>query len=280
MKYESMRPIESPYKLWIGAMGKMEEHRHSDLELAYCFSGEFDIEVDKKLCTVKAGELLIVPPMLSHGGLVRHRGEVRALSAILGSSFLKNYFPDLSGIHFPVQVCSLNRATGDAAALRSLFEETIRLCRDPSPTAALKKTGNLYRIIAYLIELFALRNEDSVPQNGEMRKIASVERALELIYSQYTTALDVDAAAMVSGYSKSNFCRVFREVVGESFHKHLNRYRINCATGLLRETSLQIADIAAEVGLPETKSFCRVFRETMGMTPGEYRARERCGESR
>lgn len=278
MKYESMRPLENPYKLWIGAMGMMEEHRHSDFELAYCFSGEFDIEVDKKLYTVKTGDLLIIPPMFSHGSLVRRRGEVRTLSAILGSSFLKNYFSDLPGIYFQRQVFSLNEATGDAAALRSLFEETIRLCRDPSPTAALKKTGNLYRITAYLIELFAHKSEDFVPQNGELRKIASVERALELIYSQYTAALDVDVAAEVSGYSKSNFCRVFREVVGESFHKHLNRYRINCATGLLRETSMQISDIAVEVGLPETKSFCRVFREIMGMTPGEYRSRERIRE--
>ena len=107
-----------------------------------------------------------------------------------------------------------------------------------------------------------------------------VDEDVTLSAQETGIALDVDAAAEVSGYSKSNFCRVFREVVGESFHKHLNRYRINCATGLLRETSMQVSDIAVEVGLPETKSFCRVFREIMGMTPGEYRSMERRSECR
>ena len=78
-------------------------------------------------------------------------------------------------------------------------------------------------------------------------------------------------AARAAGCSTSNFCRTFKTIVGESFHKRLNRHRISCALGLLRESSMQISDIAAEVGFPEAKSFCRVFRDIMGMTPGEYR---------
>lgn len=271
MEYERMRSLEEPYKLWIGVMGNPGVHRHSDLEFAYCFSGEFDMEVDKKICTVRTGDLLILSPMSSHGGLVTQRGDLHVLSAILGSSFLKNYFPGLPKINFQKQVFSLREGNGESAELRNLLEETIQLCRDSSPIAALKKTGNLYKITAYLIEMFATKADDIVPKKGEIRKMESVERALDLIYSQYATELDVDAAAIVSGYSKSNFCRVFKEVVGESFHKRLNRYRIHCATGLLCETSMQIADIAVEVGFHETKSFCRVFREIMGTTPGEYR---------
>lgn len=271
MQYESMRPLEAPYKLWIGAMGNFTEHRHSDLEFSYCFSGEFTIEIEKKIYSVKSGDLLIIPPMFSHGNPVIHKEKVQVLSAILGLSFLKNYSTDLFGLRFQNLLFPLNRECDEHLKLQHLLEETIQLCRNPSPTSALKKTGNLYNITAYLIELFAANSSVIPLSHSDRRKISSVERALEIIYHQYPSAIDVDQAAAAAGYSKSNFCRVFKEVVGESFHKRLNRHRINCSMGLLCATSMSISDIATSVGFPETKSFCRVFREIMGITPSEYR---------
>ena len=62
-----------------------------------------------------------------------------------------------------------------------------------------------------------------------------------------------------------------RTVTGDTFHNVLNRKRVQNACDLLRETNMQISEIAAQVGFEETKSFCRVFKATVGSTPGQYR---------
>ena len=83
---------------------------------------------------------------------------------------------------------------------------------------------------------------------------------------------DIESIA-ATGYGKSNFCKIFRAVTGETFHHALNRRRIAAARDLLRGTALPIATVAAEVGIPEAKTFSRVFYEVEGVTPREYRSR-------
>ena len=270
MYYESIRPDDSPYKLWNGAMGDFGEHRHADIEFTYCFSGQFRICIDKVEYLVREGELLLIPPMVLHGKITGREGEVHSLSAILGVSFLKNYYPNIKGLSFQGPVLQV-KPHGQTAELHRLLCETGELCRTPTNTSDIRKTGNLYKIIACLIEQFSRSAEDGEKRYGEARRIESVERALELIYLRYNTPLSVDTVCEAAGYSKSNFCRIFKEIVGESFHKRLNRHRINCSLGLLRESSMQISDIALSVGFPEVKSFCRVFKEIIGQTPGDYR---------
>ena len=108
-------------------------------------------------------------------------------------------------------------------------------------------------------------------RTGELSMVESIERALEMIYYDYKKTITVDDAAAATGYGKSNFCKIFKSVVGEGFHKALNRQRVRCAAGLLAHTSMSVADVAEEVGFCEAKTFCRVFGTVMGMTPGEYR---------
>ena len=271
MYYETIRREDSPYKLWISAMGCPGEHRHADLEIAFCFVGEFDIEIDRKKYSVKEGDLLIIPPMALHGTAKKTTEHIRVLSAILGISFLKNYLPNLHSLRFQNLLLHLEDVGGELRELRGLLLDTVALCQGQSSTAELRKAGNLYKIIASLAEISAEVPRVQKRESDELHRMECAERALELIYAQYNTNLTVEDAAAAAGASTSNFCRIFKAIVGESFHKRLNRHRISCATGLLTESSMQISDIAAEVGFPETKSFCRVFREIMGMTPGEYR---------
>ena len=78
-------------------------------------------------------------------------------------------------------------------------------------------------------------------------------------------------AADLAGYGKSNFCKIFKAITGDTFHNVLNRHRIENAYMYLSETDMTVADIGSEVGFSDTKSFCRVFKSIIGSTAGEYR---------
>ena len=99
----------------------------------------------------------------------------------------------------------------------------------------------------------------------------NIDKALDLIYYNYKEPLTVEYAARITGYSKSNFCKTFKKIVGESFHTTLNRQRIRCSLDLLSATDLSVAEISSEVGFSEAKAFCRVFRAIYGTTPGKYK---------
>ena len=270
MKYEKIRCERDPYKLWIGGMAPFCEHRHGDYEIAYCLKGNLDIILDKQTVRVEEGELLVIPPMTAH--YVAECGNRRFLCAILGVSFFHGHYSAISDFTFPSYVLRFNREDPCHRRIVELLEHTAELCQDRRSTAGLMRAGNLYNVMAMLIDSFAIRRGESAVGRRDMIKVGNVERALELIYSSYTEPITVEQAAQAAGYSKSNFCKIFKQVTGSSFHKMLNSYRISNACNLLSDTEMQISEIAREVGLAEAKTLCRLFRDEMACSPLEYRS--------
>lgn len=274
MRYETIHTSDRPYSLWTGSMSPFAEHRHADFEFAYCYDGEFDIIVDKVEYSVKKGQILLLSPMSSHERVPSPK-RARTLNAIFGSSFLKAHFAVLSNATFAEVVYTLDEENEAHRALSELLHETIAFCQSKRPANALLKTGNLYKIMGYILENFARATHQRSNLSKDVIKVQNIEKALDLIHSDYMKELTVTRAAEAAGYSKSNFCKIFKSIVGESFHKVLNRQRVKNACELLEATEMQVGAVAQAVGFTEVKTFCRVFREISGETPGEYRRKRR-----
>jgi transcriptional regulator GlxA family with amidase domain len=80
--------------------------------------------------------------------------------------------------------------------------------------------------------------------------------------------------AAVSGVCEAHFARSFRDAFGLPPHRYLLTRRIERAKTLLRDTELDITEIAFQTGWSSLGSFGRVFRDITGESPGELRARE------
>lgn len=261
----------APYMIRFGRLERFTEHRHADIEFIYCFRDSFDIIIDKKKYTVKAGEIALISPMVSHEIPDMGEADHTVLTAVVGSVFLKKHFKLFSRAEFSMPVCSLDDFSEYHGKIRELLEEIAQFCMNPTAYSDLIVTGNLYKICAYLLDGLSVPERDAEKEKKDLRKVENIEKALELIYNEYSKALTVEDAAAVTGYGKSNFCKIFKNVVGDSFHTVLNKRRVYIAYELLKQTDLPIAVVAQEVGFPEPKSFCRVFKSITGMTPGTYR---------
>ena len=274
MLYQKIQSSEQPYYIGLGHMAPFQEHRHADFELNFCVEGAFDILADKKRFRVEAGCTTLIPPMCSHEIPKDECGERTAMTITVGMSLLKRHFSDFSHLVSAPRVLDLR--SPENRHIHALFMECAEALRDGHALSDLLITGNIYKIFAYLFDAPA-----AVPSgtNADYLKIENVEKALELIYYNYKEALSVEQVAALTGYSKSNFCKIFKKVVGESFHQALNRQRVNNAAGLLRATDMAVSDIAAEVGFSESKAFCRVFKAIYGVTPGQYRRSGADGKS-
>jgi AraC-like DNA-binding protein len=101
--------------------------------------------------------------------------------------------------------------------------------------------------------------------------VKKIDIALEAIYNRYNEPLDVESISALCGYSKSNFCKIFKNVTGDTFHNALNLRRVEIACLLLRDSNDTVEDIARDTGFLDSKSFCRVFKNVTNQTAGQYR---------
>ncbi len=268
--YQNILMGERTYLIRTSIPGAFEEHRHADLEIHYCMEGCFDICIDKTVHRIHAGELALIPAMVSHSVPKSDLPPGKGLMIIVGASFLKKDFSLFSSSVFTSPVCVLRDDSAPHCALRTLLEETAELSQHPNSTGDLFITGNLYKICGYLLSAFTRTPEDR-ETNTNLRAVANIEKALELIYYHSHEPITVEQAAAAAGYGKSNFCKIFKNTVGDTFHNMLNRQRVENACCYLRETVMPISEIAQRAGFSEAKTFCRVFRSVSGITPGEYR---------
>ena len=268
MLYQNLLGEGTPYRAFVSAMGGFPAHRHADLEIGYCLFGEFSVLIDREPYTIREGELFVVAPMVSHEIPTSYDPTRRVLTVVMGPAFLREDFAPFAGAGFghPVlRPCELANGVELTAAL----ERVAVLSGSTAHADRLALNAALFSIAAWLAA--PLERVAPPTTTADLRGVAGIEPALELIWNGYRAPITVDAAAAATGYGKSNFCKIFRAVTGESFHSALNRRRVRVACDLLRETNLSIADIGAEVGIPEPKTFLRVFRSLEGMTPGQYR---------
>lgn len=86
--------------------------------------------------------------------------------------------------------------------------------------------------------------------------------------------LNIDVIAAQFGMGRTNFYRKVRELMGMSPNDYLRKCRMERAAELIRTTALPIADICAQVGMPDAQYFSRVFKGYFGMPPSAYREQQ------
>ena len=72
--------------------------------------------------------------------------------------------------------------------------------------------------------------------------------------------------------SENVLSRVINSAFSKSFRKLLNDHRVDAAKQLLRDSDMQITQIAFDIGFNSLASFNRVFKDTTGVSPTEFRA--------
>ncbi len=100
-----------------------------------------------------------------------------------------------------------------------------------------------------------------------------VRRAMAYMHEHYAEPLSRQEIAEHVGLSEDYLTCCFRKELGLTPVAYLNRYRVQQARQLLKNTHKSITEIALDVGFSGSSYFSRVFRRETGMTPEVYRRR-------
>ncbi len=103
-------------------------------------------------------------------------------------------------------------------------------------------------------------------------KIGSVlYPAISYMNSHPKEMVSMKAMAELCHLSESYFCRLFSKEMGENFLNYVNRKKIARSKELLRDSKLNISQVAREVGYQDTSHYIRLFKRFEGVTPTIYR---------
>lgn len=98
-----------------------------------------------------------------------------------------------------------------------------------------------------------------------------VRHAIMLIDSQITKELSLRQIAAALELNPSYLSSLFRKETGHTLTEFVCMRRMEEGAKLLRNTSMQIQDVAVYSGITDANYFSKLFKKHMGSTPAEYR---------
>ena len=126
------------------------------------------------------------------------------------------------------------------------------------------------------IQLFLEKAVSVLVQNSRECQMDYLEAAQACIAEAYADAsLSLDEVSRRVGISGPYLSSLFTTLTEEHFLDYLNRYRIERACELLKNTNLSIAEVGFQVGFNSSSSFIRVFKKYRQVPPGSYRSEKR-----
>lgn len=270
MLYQKLLSGEKPYMVCgnSDSVNSFAEHRHPEAEFVYCRRGSLKVTIERTEYTVHAGQLAVIAPMAAHAYSNPADAGRETLVIEVGPALLHSFFEALRFLDDSMPVKTLDDGTDGIRRLRLLLDETLAEYSRQDDYAELLLEGSVQKICAYILREFS----GGAGHDRRFRDVANIEKALSLIHNRFAEPITVEDAAAVTGYGKSNFCKIFKNITGETFHGALNRRRVENACFYLRETAVTVTDIAPLTGFSDAKTLCRVFKAVTGMSPGQYRA--------
>ncbi len=106
-----------------------------------------------------------------------------------------------------------------------------------------------------------------------------VGRALTLLHQRPADAWTLDELGRQVGLSRSALHERFVQYVGQPPIQYLAQWRMQIASGLLRNSHATVAAIALEVGYDSEAAFARAYKRATGLPPATWRRQVAQGRS-
>ena len=98
-----------------------------------------------------------------------------------------------------------------------------------------------------------------------------IRQAMAYIHEHYHEPISREDIAQYVNISKDYLTYCFRQELKTTPIRYIQRYRVNIAKSLLKETDKSVTEIALAVGFSDSGYFSRIFSRELGISPDQYR---------
>jgi AraC-like DNA-binding protein len=164
---------------------------------------------------------------------------------------------------------------GDGAWVAQLMQQAVSASQKkrPGSDAVLERMSEMMFADAVRRYVEALPGESTGWLAGLRDR--HVGRALTLLHAEPARDWNIEALADEAALSRSAFYDRFVRLIGQPPMQYLTQWRMQVASGLLRQSHAPVASIALEVGYESEAAFSRAFKRATGIPPAAWRRARR-----
>lgn len=130
---------------------------------------------------------------------------------------------------------------------------------------------NEFHEIIKFTQRFVEKLLEQVEERQNKKRHFIIDKVVEYVNENYHLPICVEETAQKFSLSPFYFSKLFKEYQKINFVDFITEIRIKKAIELFANESLNIKEIAYQVGYRDANYFSRVFKKNMGMSPKDYR---------
>ncbi|MDX1754557.1 MAG: AraC family transcriptional regulator [Marinobacter sp.] len=236
----------------------MHREHHRDNLLIYCTDGRAFLNVEGKPYTAEAGDLILLPPGVSHR-YTADPDKPWTIHWVHYAGPLASAFQDYMGFDSDNRLLHL----GNQPRLLVDFNGLLSVRQTGFRTKGLVHAANRLRQLL-----------TAVPLTLDASAIAR-QPDLEIIHNFMREHLEeritLEQLAELAGLSPAHFATRYRTQTGTTPIQHFIHLKVERACQLLDTTGLSFAQISTQLGYDDSYYFSRLFKKVMGQSPSHYR---------
>jgi AraC family transcriptional regulator len=251
------------------------------LSLFTNFSGSSEVTVGGKPVRVKEGCFFLSNPDQYYTLEIHRSAPAETFNIHFGEHFADNVFQSLSQ-----SIDGILNQNFTALPTKIEFHNRLNLIT-PSINAILKEIQDeklsgipLEEKLVNLIQEFLIQERLLHTNSKDLPVVKFSTRqeihkrlllATDYIYSFYDRDLSLEELAGAACLSKFHFLRLFKVAFKKTPYQFINEVRVQNGQSLLKNTTLEIHQIARMLGFNNASSFSRMFFQQTGYYPSAYR---------
>lgn len=251
MDYETLRDFQE----YVG-YGKNIAfvHFHKAIEIVYVESGLLKCTVGQKRYELKEGDLLIIPPIISHS--LDYDNTAVSQINVIAPVFSDFYLKYLSSYDI------VDPVLREASVVKDIVEHLRKINNE---------TSQLLRNAIYQYSLVQYLENVEKKEITEKRDILLFYNILNYISDHYNEDITLEELSAKFNYSKCYFSDLFKKNIKTNFKTYINSLRIQKSLEYIGVNT--VAEVAFMVGYKSPQAYYSNFYKYMKCTPGEYLAK-------
>lgn len=249
---------------------QISTHWHEEAEFTYIIQGSCTYQIDLVEYTVKAGELLFIPPLLLH--TVKFQGAEAFYSEtyVFHMNYLGGNSTDICSTQYLTPIMNHELTLPCHFTEGHASYDKLLHCFTQMKTQYQEQTlGYEIAIKAYLLQTIFILLQNSQKNTSSLSHSASEKLKLVLDYIElhYPEQITIAELARICYFSDYHFMRFFKKYMGMTCVEFINNLRLEKAVTLFEEGADSILEVALAVGFHNLSYFHRAFKKKYGMTP-------------
>ncbi len=247
-------------------------HWHDDLEFILILEGQMFYDVNGQKISLQAGEGIFVNSRCLHYGYSDTHTDCLFICILLSPLLLSvnKYFtenclnPLIQNVHYVYQKLnpSVQWQNTILHDLENLYEEN----KDKiQPFMILERAVRICRLLAENMGCFPDCNKNA-------EDILILTAMIGYVQKNYAHKILLKDISSSGNCCKTKCTSLFRKYLNTSPIIYLNRYRLDKAVFLLRNTEMSVTDIAYACGFSNSSYFCELFHKYYHATPKIYKS--------